>query len=268
MVGVEGGGGWGYEGGMKRWMGLVAVGLVGVGLLGGGCAGKGGGVRMAAPATGPTTQAATKPVVTLANPWRFRGEIEKLAAADAQSMPASGGIVFVGSSTVKGWKLDRAYGDLPVLNRGFGGSHTSDCVFFIDRVVFRYKPKVVVLFVGSNDLDAGKPQELVVDNVRRFAEMLRATLPETRLIYVAVKPSPSRPWNVGATREVNAKLAALAGEMGFVFVDPTAGLFGADGELREELYVKDKLHFSPAGYAVIDETVAPVVRKVWGEVKP
>jgi lysophospholipase L1-like esterase len=252
------------KGGMKQRLSRVVMGvLCGLAVAGAaGCSGKGS----AASATMPATTAATRPVVTLSNPWRFRAEMERFEQADAKRMPAAGGIVFVGSSSVKGWKLDRAFGDLPTLNRGFGGSHTADCVFFFDRVVYRYRPKVVVLFVGSNDIDAGKPLELVVDNVRRFAEMLRATLPEAKLVYVAVKPSPSRPGNVGKTREVNEKLAALAGEMGFVFVDPTPGLFDAEGQLREELYLKDKLHFTAAGYEVIDGVVAPVVRRVWGEV--
>lgn len=210
--------------------------------------------------------ATTRPAHPLPNPHRFAAQIEAFATADEREMPASGGIVFVGSSSVRGWRLAEYFPGLPVLNRGFGGSHTSDCVFFLDRTVLRYRPRVVVLYVGSNDLDAGRPVELVVADTRRYVEMLLASLPEVRLLYIAIKPSPSRPDNVEKTREANALIAQLAGELGFDFVDPTPLLVDEQGQPRETLYVADRLHFRPEGYRAVAEVVAPALRRIWSEV--
>lgn len=210
--------------------------------------------------------ATTRPANPLPNPHRFAAQIEAFEVADLRQMPAPGGIVFVGSSSVRGWRLAEYFPGLPVLNRGFGGSHTSDCVFFLDRTVLRYRPRVVVLYVGSNDLDAGRSAELVAADTRRYVEMLRASLPEVRLLYIAIKPSPSRPDNVEMTREANALIAQLAGELGFDFVDPTPRLVDEQGQPREALYVADRLHFRPEGYRAVAEVVEPALRRIWAEV--
>lgn len=242
---------------VSRWALVSVVSLAGLAATQNNAPGGSG----ASPAT--TRSASTQ--VTLPNPHRYAEAMRRFAEDDAKAMPAAGGIVFVGSSTVRGWKVAEAFPDLPTINRGFGGSHTGDSVFWFDRVVLKYRPKVVVMLVGSNDLDSNRPGSLVVDNVRRFAEMLRATLPETKLIYVAVKPSPSRPDKLGLTIEVNEKIAEVAKEMGFTFVNPNAGLVDAEGNPKPELYVGDKLHFTPAGFAVINAAVEPVLRRVWAE---
>lgn len=210
--------------------------------------------------------ASTRPANPLPNPHRFAAQIEAFAAADARQMPPPGGIVFVGSSSVRGWRLADYFPGLPVINRGFGGSHTSDCIFYLDRTVLRYRPRVVVLYVGSNDLDAGRPVDLVAADTRRYVEMLRTSLPEVRLLYIAIKPSPSRPDNVQRTLEANALIAQLADELGFDFVDPTPRLVDEQGQPREALYVADRLHFRPEGYRAVAEVVEPVLRRMWSEV--
>lgn len=215
----------------------------------------------AQPATRPTP-----PPVTLANPWRWKGELEAFAAADTKAHPAPGGIVFTGSSSVRLWKLNESFPDLPVISRGLGGSHTSDAVFFIDKTVLQYRPKVVVLFVGSNDLDAGRPVDVVVDNLQRFAELLKATAPDTRLIMMAIKPSPSRSDNYDKTREANEKLGKVAERLGFKLVNPEAGLAGPDGAPNEAYFQKDKLHYNEAGYKIVTSALDPVLRRVWAEV--
>ena len=52
---------------------------------------------------------------------RWRPAIEAFAEMDAQSPPDAGGILFLGSSSIRLWDLDEWFSDLPTLNRGFGG---------------------------------------------------------------------------------------------------------------------------------------------------
>src|SRR4051812_41354764 len=51
------------------------------------------------------------------DPVRFAKEIAKFDSDDAANPPAHGGIVFTGSSSVRMWKVNEAFPDLPVLNR-------------------------------------------------------------------------------------------------------------------------------------------------------
>ena len=85
-------------------------------------------------------------------------------------------MVFVGSSSIRMWEtLEADFPGLPVLNRGFGGSELSDVVRFADRIVVPYKPRVVVVYAGDNDLAAGKtPAQVFAD----FRSLRRDRSPE------------------------------------------------------------------------------------------
>jgi hypothetical protein len=78
-----------------------------------------------------------------------------MQAFEQQEQPAKGGIVFIGSSSVRRWDLKKAFPDLPVVNRGFGGSVIADSIRYFDRIVTPLKPKTVVLYAGDNDIGRG-----------------------------------------------------------------------------------------------------------------
>ncbi len=120
---------------------------------------------------------------------RFEAEIRDFERYDAEHPWPAGGILFVGSSTIRRWDLAQSFPDLPTLNRGFGGSQLSDVLHYFDRIVVPYRPRVVVLYEGDNDLAAGETAEQVVAELRQFVTRLRETLPGTRLIVVSIKPS-------------------------------------------------------------------------------
>ena len=86
-----------------------------------------------------------------ADPTPFEPEIIAFEAADRASPPPAGGIVFIGSSSIKNW-IDVAadFPGLPVLNRGFGGSTVADVVHYEDRILIPYRPRVVVFYAGDN----------------------------------------------------------------------------------------------------------------------
>ena len=73
-----------------------------------------------------------------------------------QKPTTPGGIVFVGSSSIRLWDLARSFPNLPVINRGFGGSQIIDSVTHADLLVIRHKPRTVILYAGDNDLAGGK----------------------------------------------------------------------------------------------------------------
>ncbi len=134
------------------------------------------------------------------DPARFASQIDEFAKQDEAQRPAPGGVVFVGSSSIRRWDLDTSFPGMPVLNRGFGGSQYSDALHYFDRVVVPYAPKLIVLYEGDNDLAAGKSPERVADDFRSFAHRTHEALPEALLIVLSIKPSPAarpfgRKWN-------------------------------------------------------------------------
>ncbi len=105
-----------------------------------------------------------------------------------------------------------------------------------------------------------EPREVLTD-YRRFIAVVRPELPRTRIVYISVKPSPSRWALVERMRETNALIRAEAARDSLQsYVDVFTPMLGANGRPRPELYVADSLHMTPAGYALWRERLAPVIR--------
>jgi lysophospholipase L1-like esterase len=207
----------------------------------------------------PATQpASTSPT----GPARWEKEIAAYEAADRANPPTKGGIVFTGSSTIRRWTtLAADFPGLNVLNRGFGGCQIKDCTYFADRIVFPYEPKMIVLRAGGNDIHAGKSAEQVFADWKAFVAKVRSKMPDVPIVFIGLAPAPSR-W---AERDANKALndlvkAHTSSEPNLKFVDGYDMTVTPDGQAREDLFVKDRLHFNEAGYKLLVERVRPVVK--------
>jgi len=192
---------------------------------------------------------------------RFEPEILAFETSDRASPVAPAGILFVGSSSIRFWRsLATDFPGLPVLNRGFGGSTMPEVNHYISRIVLPYRPREIVLYAGDNDLAAGRTPAQVAADYRDFVRTVRAALPTTRIVYLSVKPSPSRWALADKMRETNRLVRAITATDSLQsFVDVFTPMLGADGRPRAELFIGDSLHMTPRGYAVWRETVAPTV---------
>ncbi len=189
---------------------------------------------------------------------RWEKAIRQFEAADAKSPPATGGILFIGSSSIRGWKLDDYFADLPVINRGFGGSQIADSTHFAERIVFPYKPKTIVLYAGDNDMAAGKTPKQVAADYGAFVAKLQATLPKVKIVFIAIKPSIKRWALVEKMREANRLIRAITEkDKRQAFVDVDKPMIGADGRPRKELFQKDGLHLNAKGYKLWASLVRP-----------
>ena len=191
-------------------------------------------------------------------PEKWAAAIDKFTAADAAHPPPRGAVVFVGSSSIVKWaSLQQDFPRHTVVNRGFGGSELADSVFYADRIVIPYAPRTVVLYAGDNDLKNRKTPETVLADFEAFVARIHARLPQTRIVFISIKPSPAR-WDIRHLGEkANALIAAAcARDSRLRFVDIWGPMLDAQGKPRPELYVSDQLHLSPAGYAVWTPLVA------------
>lgn len=194
-----------------------------------------------------------------AAPERWAAEIDRLTADDPVQLPAPGAVVFVGSSSIRLWStLAEDFSGLRTLNRGFGGSELADTVHYADRIILRYRPRAVVVYAGENDLWNGRTPEALREDFRALRTQVHAALPETRLLFLAIKYSPSRERIHGQVRTANRLIAAECTlDPRCRFVDVATPLFGPDGRSREVYFVEDRLHLSAAGYAVWVRVLAP-----------
>ncbi|MFW6124887.1 MAG: GDSL-type esterase/lipase family protein, partial [Pirellulales bacterium] len=130
-------------------------------------------------------------------------------------------------------------------------------IHFADRIIVPYRPKVVVLYAGDNDVAAGKSPDRVVADYRRFVAKVHEALPETRIVFVAIKPSLRR-WNlVDKMREANRRIRRIAEKDERLALVDVDAMIGDDGKPRAKLFRRDGLHLNAAGYKLWSALVFP-----------
>lgn len=190
---------------------------------------------------------------------RFEKDVQAYEAADKTNPPPQGAILFTGASSIRLWKtLAEDFPEHKVINRGFGGSQMSDNVHFADRIVTPYKPKLIVIQAGGNDINAGKSPEQVLADFKTYVEKVRAKLPYVRIAYMSINPSPKRWEQVEKQKQANklVKDYVVKGK-NLDYIDIWDSVLGADGQPRDELFIADRLHPSAAGYKIRAEIVRP-----------
>ena len=199
------------------------------------------------------------------DPHRFDKEVEVFGTLDrAPTRPVD--TLFVGSSSIRLWDLDKSFPKRGYLNRGFGGAQTSDILHFAPEVIIRYRPRRIVYFCGVNDIAAGKSPERVLRDFRRLVKLVRAEIPDIEWIVLAHKPSPARAKFLPQVQRANELFANhLRDDPDGHFVSATFDqLVDAAGEIRTELFVDDRIHMNEEGYRLWTSAVDGVLRREEG----
>ncbi|MGH8017349.1 MAG: GDSL-type esterase/lipase family protein [Opitutaceae bacterium] len=207
----------------------------------------------------PANAASTAP----AGSERWQKRVERYLEHDKSTPPPRGGIVFTGSSSIAGWRtLEQDFPGLKVVNRGIGGTWLADQLHIAPKLVHPLDPKIVVIYSGENDLKAGRSVADVVTAFKQVREQLRTAEPQARIVFLALKPSPSRRALLPAMRDANTQIAALcAKDPQCTFVDIFTPMLDDKGEPRAGLFSKDMLHMNEEGYRLWTKLVAPALKK-------
>ena len=183
-------------------------------------------------------------------PERWETTIAKFEAEDKEHPPAPGGVLFLGSSSIRLWNLEQCFPELQALNRGFGGSTVPEVLHYFDRIVTPYAPKTIVFYSGDNDIARGGTPEAVFQDYQAFFQRVHQALPEARILVLGIKPSIARHEMWPKMRQVNQDLQALAEKEAWItYIDTAPPLLGDDGMPKRDLLMDDGLHLNEAGYA-------------------
>jgi lysophospholipase L1-like esterase len=189
---------------------------------------------------------------------RWEKYVAAYEEADRIAPPPKGEIVFVGSSTIRRWDVASYFPGVTIINRGIDGTELADAVRYIDRLVLRYEPRLVVLYACDTDIGYGRLSEQVSVDFERFVRAIHTKLPQTRILYIGVKPSPLRWLQVDRMRMANQVIQAICErDDRLAFVDFDNLMLGWDERPRQDLYVDDGLHLSPLGYQIWTAVLRP-----------
>lgn len=218
-------------------------------------------VALAKPSPATTATAKAKPA-QYGDPKRFEKDILAFEREYADGQTTRGAVICIGSSSMRGWHatIREDLAPLTVIPRGFGGSTMSDAAYYAERLVAPCAPRAVMLYEGDNDLAGGIEPQAVCAKFREFVANVRKVAPQARLYVLSIKPSPSRSKVWPKAQETNALLRQeCAKDKTMAFIDVGAPMFDAAGNLREELFLGDKLHMTRKGYEVWRDAVKPVL---------
>jgi len=193
---------------------------------------------------------------------RWEKTIGQFEEWDSKNSWPGDAVLFLGSSSIRRWRTRERFGGLAVINRGFGGSQISDVNYFIDRIVLKYRPRVIVFYAGDNDVAGGKSAKTVLEDYRKFVKIVHGKLAKTAIIYIGIKPSGSRwgLWPVMA--EANAMIRDLcAKDRRLLYFDSATPLLGDDGKPNAKLFLDDKLHLNSKGYKIWTGLVRPIIEQ-------
>ena len=196
------------------------------------------------------------------DPERFASAIAEFQAADAANPPPKGAIVCTGSSSMRMWH-PRIKDDLPgltLLPRGFGGSHYTDLIHYLEALVFKYQPRALLLYEGDNDAKYGKTPERIFQDFKFLVEQCREQVPDLRLYIIGSKPSVAR-WAIAEQMQRNNAMIQdyCRAKPGFTYIDVWPQLLDGNGQVRPELFMEDELHLNSAGYDRWTAAIAPVL---------
>jgi lysophospholipase L1-like esterase len=190
----------------------------------------------------------------------FWNDVQTIRNYDRMYEPPANPILFVGSSSIRKWNdLERTFAGYVVMNRGIGGAVVNDITYYLDDIVLPYHPRQIVIYVGENDL----PQETttadtVLARTKILIRGIRARLPDVPIVYISMKPSPSRDQWREKCKTANALIHSwIAGEKKIAYVDVFSLMLDEAGKSRPELFVQDMLHMNEKGYAIWRAAVEP-----------
>ena len=195
------------------------------------------------------------------NVEKWEASIRKFEVQDKETPQPKKVNLFVGSSSIRMWKLNQSFPKFKTINRGFGGSEIADSIHFADRIILKHQPAVVLLYAGDNDISHDKSAETVAADFQKFVSVVRKELPDVEIAFIAIKPSIKR-WNLAAEiRKANKAIASICGKDDrLTYVDIFKPMLGEDGKPRPELFLKDGLHLNEAGYKLWAATVRPLLK--------
>lgn len=191
----------------------------------------------------------------------FWEEIQSFKSQDKENPPAENAILLFGSSSFAKWKdVSDYFPKHTIINRGFGGSTFADAIRYVDDIVFPYKPKQIVIYEGDNDAVNGDDvsgMDIFMD-FKKLYHRIREELPEVDIVYISIKPSPSRKEYFPVMDKANWEIQQfIEKEEHSAFVDVWHEMLDDFGQPREELFGPDLLHMNEKGYTIWQKIIEP-----------
>lgn len=225
----------------------------------------------------PALHPALTPADRLEEAWwkeRFEAANARIARGDVE-------LLFLGDSITQGWEeegravWDEFYGQYRAVNLGFSGDRTQHVLWRLEHHGLaalakpepeKSAPRLAVLMIGTNNSDGNyNTAEEIAEGIQAIVESLRAKLPRTKVLLLAIFPRGEKP---DAQRDKNSRASALASKLAdgklVHYLDIGPQFLEPDGTLSK-LVMPDLLHLSTEGYGIWAEAIEAKVKELLAE---
>jgi lysophospholipase L1-like esterase len=226
-----------------------------------------------------TRKASTLVPVTQARDWRLYDWAERHAACVSLMKSRQPEIVMLGDSITHFWggdpsgstvagrrtgveQWDRFFAGRRVVNLGYGWDRTENVLWRLTHGEFDgVSPKVVVVMIGTNNMDLNTVDEIVA-GITGICAILHTKSPTTRLLLLGIFPrGPSPDATRAKVNAVNERIATLNGHDGVTYLDIGHVFLEPDGSISKDV-LYDFLHPSALGYARWSGAMKPTLDRL------
>jgi lysophospholipase L1-like esterase len=216
--------------------------------------------------------------VTQNRDWRIYDWAKRHAACMALMKSRQPEIVMLGDSITHFWGgepvggrrtgvevWDRFFANHSVVNLGFGWDRTENVLWRLTHGELDHaNPRVVVVMIGTNNMDLNTPDEIAA-GIAAICDELHRRTPRTHILLLGIFPRGARP---DATRQkvtsVNERVAKLDGRHGVTYLDVGRSFLEADGSISADV-MYDYLHPTAKGYALWVAAMGPTLKRLLAE---
>ncbi len=189
------------------------------------------------------------------DPTIWREDIQHLDEKNHHLRNDSTAVLFVGSSSFRFWKeMEKELSPIRPINNGFGGAKLTDVLYFKHELIYRYKPRAVVFFLGSNDISGNSNDKTPEEAYGLYEELVlevHKKMPDAHIYILPVTPTVAR-WDAWTEiKKLNQIIREHSGNGDWVtLIDVERDFLNEEGQVMWKYFKWDGTHLNRRGYEV------------------
>ncbi|MCV6628296.1 MAG: GDSL-type esterase/lipase family protein [Flavobacteriaceae bacterium] len=186
----------------------------------------------------------------------FYKEVQKLNQQYQHLNKHENPILFTGSSSIRMWKdLQSRYPNNPIINTGFGGSTMYDLEVFLKDLVLQYRPKLIFIYEGDNDISGKIKIKTIKKTTKRVLRKIQLALPNSKVVLISAKPSISR-WHLRRKyKRLNRFFKRYSKKQQQLQYANIWDVMLHKRKLKKDIFLSDGLHLNKKGYDLWDTVI-------------
>ncbi len=182
----------------------------------------------------------------------YADEIKKIKGKTIKNKSKKDLVVFYGSSTIRLWdNIEDHFNKFNILNFGFGGAFIQDCIKHFENLFQSIEPKVIILYVGGNDLSLGFSENKINKLFKSLLGQIRIKFPNCFIFSISIKPSKHRIDKMNSIKILNNMMKnELENISNAAFINIFDKFIDEKGEIVNKYFLIDRLHLSESGYDI------------------